>query len=69
MGVARLWARLRGERCLVTTMDASLYKRGQVLVVGNRAYVITRVLRNRAQAGGWEIWSRRQVNKARRSAR
>jgi len=69
MSIVRRWATFRGERCLVTTVGISApYTRGQQLVVGNRAYVVTRVLR----AGGiapdycWEIWARRRVNKANR---
>ena len=66
MNLVRRWAAFRGERCLATTIDSSApYTRGQELVVGNRAYVVTRVLRNRAGSGegiyGWEVWARRRV--------
>jgi hypothetical protein len=65
LGVFRRWAQFRGERCLSTTrgFSASL-KTGEALVVGNRAYVITRVLRARVWPHGeaeWEVWGRRQT--------
>jgi hypothetical protein len=66
MSLVRRWATLRGERCLATIIDSSSpYERGQELIVGNRAYVVTRVLRVRADASpaasGWEIWARRRT--------
>ena len=68
MGIVRYWARLRGERCLATIVDISApHAPGHVLVVGNRAYMVTRVLRGRGgsrqAACTWEIWARRMVNK------
>lgn len=72
MNLIRRWATLRGERCLTTIVDAAApYRPGQELVVGNRAYVVTRVLRT-ADVGVsalwcWEIWARRRAGHARRA--
>jgi hypothetical protein len=73
MRMIRRWATLRGERCLTTMVDASApYTPGQELVVGNRAYVVTRVLRVRGASSPelscWEIWARRRLKAARPSA-
>jgi hypothetical protein len=63
--IVRRWARFRGERCLSTMTDSSApFKPGSELVVGNRCYVITRILRAGVMPGSagcqWEIWGRRQ---------
>lgn len=71
MSLVRRWATIRGERCLATMVDSSCpYARGQELVVGNRAYVVTRVFRVRASSAGaaygWEIWGRRRTTRGRK---
>ena len=65
LALARRWARFRGEQC-VNTLIASLppCSPGEELIVGNRCYVITRVLRARpfpqSSEWHWEVWGRRQ---------
>jgi hypothetical protein len=67
MSLVRRWATMRGERCLATIFDSSCpYARGQELIVGNRAYLVTRVLRVRGAAYGWEIWGRRRTTRRRK---
>lgn len=61
----RRWATFRGERCLSSMPALSApFRSGETLVVGNRLYVITRVLPVRllsSHEAEWEIWGRRQA--------
>ena len=64
MSMIRRWATFRGERCLATvTCGPAPYRLGEELIVGTRAFVVTRVLRTGAGSSrawrGWEIWGRR----------
>lgn len=68
MSIIRRWAALRGERCLATVVDVTApYAPGQEIIAGNRAYVVTRVLRTEVVSPtvecSWEVWARRRVNK------
>jgi hypothetical protein len=64
MGViSRSVASLRGEQCFITVngrTEALMYRRGQQLVAGDRAFVVTRILRVRTdpRVPSWEIWVR-----------
>jgi hypothetical protein len=64
MGViSRCVATLRGEQCFITVNGLSevmTYRRGQEIVAGDRAYVVTRILRGRTdrRVPSWEIWAR-----------
>jgi len=65
LAVVRRWARFRGEQCVNTLIGSSPpCSPGEELIVGNRCYVITRVLRTCAQPHSsvwqWEVWGRRQ---------
>jgi hypothetical protein len=60
--LSRYVASLRGERCFVTVYgrEALTYRRGQQLIAGDRAFVVTRILRIRTgvPVPSWEIWAR-----------
>jgi hypothetical protein len=64
MGViGRCVASIRGEQCFITVngpSEARTYRRGQEIVAGDRAYVVTRILRARSdpRVPSWEIWAR-----------
>jgi hypothetical protein len=61
--ISRCVATLRGEQCFITVNGRSevmTYRRGQEIVAGDRAYVVTRILRGRTdrRVPSWEIWAR-----------
>ena len=64
--LSRCVASLRGEQCFVTVYgrEALTYRRGQQLVAGDRAFVVTRILRARTHSPvpSWEIWARPSRN-------
>ena len=64
--LSRCVAALRGEQCYVTVIgrEALTYRRGQQLVAGDRAFVVTRILRVRSGSPvpTWEIWARPSKN-------
>ena len=61
--ISRCVASLRGEQCFITVngrSEAMTYRRGQEIVAGDRSYVVTRILRAKAdpRVPSWEIWAR-----------
>jgi hypothetical protein len=64
MSMIRRWATFRGERCLAAVIGPVPYTVGEELILGTRAYVVTRVLRagrgSSTTQRSWEIWGRRR---------
>jgi hypothetical protein len=65
--LSRCVASVRGEQCFVTVngrSEASMYRRGQQIVAGDRTFVVTRIMRARTdpRLPAWEIWARPAKN-------
>jgi hypothetical protein len=65
--LGRCVASVRGEQCFVTVngrSEASMYRRGQQIVAGDRTFVVTRIMRAKAdpRVPAWEIWARPTKN-------